>query len=59
MSSEWSNLLVSSVLSCQNFDTLQLELKGDKIPLPVSKDILEWAIDTQQIMHAAKLSKLS
>ena len=58
-----------SVLSCPNFDTLltkllrptfftsllQLDFKGDKIPLPLNKDIVEWAIDTQRIMHSAKL----
>lgn len=34
---------------------LQLDFKGDKIPLPMNKDIVEWAIETQRIMHTAKL----
>ncbi|KAG0564382.1 hypothetical protein M758_8G102500 [Ceratodon purpureus] len=33
----------------------KLDYNGAKIPLPLNKDIVNWALETQRIMHTAKL----
>ncbi|KAG0557320.1 hypothetical protein KC19_11G119900 [Ceratodon purpureus] len=33
----------------------KLDYNGDKIPLPLNKNIVEWALETQRIMQTAKL----